>query len=91
MISSTFSGGYWAARSAEPFVALRPLVDELLVHEVVADEDVDEPEGQRAVGAGPQLQVDVGEPHDGGRDARVDDDELAARSFWSMSFAWRSL
>ena len=37
-----------------------------------------EARGQRAVGAGAQLQVDVGQAGHGGGDARVDHDELAA-------------
>ena len=58
-------------------VAVRPQVDELVVHQVLVDDGVEHGDAERAVGAGTHLQPDFGlgaQP----RQTRVDGDDLRA-------------
>ena len=57
--------------------AIGPALDEIVVVEVFLDDHLDHRERERRVGAGAQLQVDVGVCSQPG-DARLDGDELAA-------------
>ena len=57
--------------------AVAPVLDEVVVVEVFLDDDVDHGHAQRRVGAGAQLQEDVGPRGQPGH-TRVDDDEARA-------------
>ena len=57
--------------------AVGPALDEVVVVEVLVNDDLDHRKGERGVGAGAQLQMDVSVSSQPG-DARLDGDELAA-------------
>ena len=77
VIAATLSTGYSLHALLELVEALHPLGDELLVVDAFVDDHVEHAERERAVGAGPQLQV-MGRAAGHPGVARIDRDDLRA-------------